>query len=166
MNGDGSRWWDSEGSNGGKTKPKFFYAHNMISSSITGIYIQNSPVQVFSIDDSTSLTLTDITIDDSDGDSDGGANTDGFDIGDSDSITISGANIYNQDDCVAVNSGTASTLYVSGAVLLTSEQNIIFTGGVCSGGHGLSIGSVGGRSDNTVDTVTFESSEIKDSQNG
>lgn len=24
--GDGARWWDGEGSNGGKTKPNFFYA--------------------------------------------------------------------------------------------------------------------------------------------
>lgn len=46
------------------------------------------------------------------------------------------------------------------------EQNIYFSGGVCSGGHGLSIGSVGGRSDNTVKNVTFYDSEIKSSQNG
>ncbi|KAF7893073.1 uncharacterized protein EAF02_000611 [Botrytis sinoallii] len=66
------------------------------------------------------------------------------------SVTITGANVYNQDDCVAINSGTGIT----------------FSGGVCSGGHGLSIGSVGGRDDNIVETVLFESSEIKDSQNG
>ncbi|PWY88855.1 polygalacturonase-4 precursor (PG-IV) [Aspergillus sclerotioniger CBS 115572] len=150
LNGDGSRWWDDEGSNGGKTKPKFFYAHNMIDSTISGIYIQNSPVQVFSIDDSSYLTLEDITIDDSDGDDAGAANTDGFDIGSSTYITITGANVYNQDDCVAVNSG----------------ENIYFSGGVCSGGHGLSIGSVGGRDDNTVKNVTFYNSEIKSSQNG
>ena len=36
----------------------------------------------------------------------------------------------NQDDCVAVTSGT----------------NITVTGMTCSGGHGLSIGSVGGKS--------------------
>jgi len=35
-----------------------------------------------------------------------------------------------------------------------------------SGGHGLSIGSVGGRDDNTVDTVTIESSTVTDSANG
>ncbi|GKZ32409.1 hypothetical protein AbraIFM66950_001775 [Aspergillus brasiliensis] len=150
LNGDGSRWWDDEGSNGGKTKPKFFYAHDLTSSTISGIYIQNSPVQVFSIDGSTDLTLEDITIDNSDGDDEGAANTDGFDIGDSTYITITGANVYNQDDCVAVNSG----------------ENIYFSGGVCSGGHGLSIGSVGGRSDNTVKNVTFYNSEIKNSQNG
>ncbi len=42
----------------------------------------------------------------------------------------------------------------------------MFTGGVCSGGHGLSIGSVGGRSDNTVNGVTFSNSEVKSSVNG
>lgn len=106
LNGDGSLWWDGEGSNGGKTKPKFFYAHDIESSSISGITILNSPVQVFSIDGSTDLTMTDITIDNSAGDSGGAANTDGFDIGDSTGITITGANVANQDDCVAINSGT------------------------------------------------------------
>lgn len=50
--------------------------------------------------------------------------------------------------------------------LTQTVQNIYFSGGVCSGGHGLSIGSVGGRSDNTVKNVTFYNSEIKNSQNG
>ncbi|KAL1982003.1 hypothetical protein VTN96DRAFT_1827 [Rasamsonia emersonii] len=150
LNGDGSRWWDGEGSNGGKTKPKFFYAHNLKLSSISGLYIQNSPVQVFSISGSEDLTLSDITIDDSAGDNAGAANTDGFDVGESSGIVITGATVYNQDDCLAVNSGT----------------NITFSGGLCSGGHGLSIGSVGGRSDNTVSDVTIESSQVKNSQNG
>lgn len=109
LNGDGSRWWDGEGSNGGKTKPKFFYAHDLKgTSTISNILVQNSPVQVFSIDGSSGLTLSDITIDNSAGDSAGAANTDGFDVGDSSDITISGANVYNQDDCLAINSGTVS----------------------------------------------------------
>jgi polygalacturonase len=56
----------------------------------------------------------------------------------------------NQDDCLAINSGT----------------DITFTKGTCSGGHGLSIGSVGGRDDNTVKTVTISSSTITKSDNG
>jgi polygalacturonase len=36
----------------------------------------------------------------------------------------------------------------------------------CSGGHGLSIGSVGGRDDNTVSNVNIQSSTISNSQNG
>jgi polygalacturonase len=39
-------------------------------------------------------------------------------------------------------------------------------GGYCSGGHGLSIGSVGGRDDNTVDGVIIEDSTVVDSENG
>lgn len=106
LNGQGSRWWDGEGSNGGVTKPKFFAAHNLISSTITDLYIQNTPVQAVSINGCDGLTVTDMTINNEDGDSGGGHNTDGFDIGSSSNVVITGANVYNQDDCVAVNSGT------------------------------------------------------------
>ncbi|KAI1358424.1 glycoside hydrolase [Xylaria arbuscula] len=151
LDGDGSRWWDGEGSNGGVTKPKFFYAHSLTgSSSIVNINIKNTPVQAVSINGCEGLTVTDITIDNSDGDDAGGHNTDAFDIGESSDVTITGATVYNQDDCVAVNSGT----------------NIVFSGGYCSGGHGLSIGSVGGRDDNTVENVTFKDSTVTKSVNG
>ena len=168
LNGNGADYWDGLGSDGGVTKPEFFWAHNMISSSINSVYILNSPVQVFSIDDSTDLTLTDITVDNTAGNTDDlAANTDGFDIASSTGITITGANIYNQDDCVAINSGSVSlkTLMLEIFTNLV-KQGITFSNGVCSGGHGLSIGSVGGRDDNTVETVLFENSEIVSSQNG
>ncbi|KAF7590245.1 hypothetical protein BBP40_003129 [Aspergillus hancockii] len=148
INCDGSRWWDGKGSNGGKTKPKFFYAHKLDQSSITGLKVYNTPVQGFSIQ-SDNLTLTGITIDNSAGTSQG-HNTDAFDIGSSTYITIDGATVYNQDDCLAINSG----------------EHITFTNGYCEGGHGLSIGSVGGRSDNTVETVTISNTKVVNSQNG
>ena len=108
LDGGGSRWWDGQGSNGGKTKPKFFYAHSLKSSSIISITILNSPVQVFSVDSATTLALTDITIDDSAGDSQGGHNTDGFNVGSSTGVTITNAKVKNQDDCLAINSGTVT----------------------------------------------------------
>jgi len=37
LDADGSRWWDTKGTNGGKTKPKMFYAHKMTNSVIKGI---------------------------------------------------------------------------------------------------------------------------------
>ncbi|KAK4622067.1 Polygalacturonase [Fulvia fulva] len=49
---------------------------------------------------------------------------------------------------------------------INSGINITFTGGSCSGGHGLSIGSVGGRDDNTVKIVNINSSTIKNYRNG
>ncbi|GLA25573.1 hypothetical protein AnigIFM63604_000601 [Aspergillus niger] len=149
LDGNGAKWWDGEGTNGGKTKPKFFYAHDLDDSKISGLYIKNTPVQAISVE-SDNLVIEDVTIDNSDGDSEGGHNTDGFDISESTYITITGATVKNQDDCVAINSG----------------ENIYFSGGTCSGGHGLSIGSVGGRDDNTVKNVTFIDSTVSDSENG
>ncbi|KAK4952538.1 Polygalacturonase 1 [Elasticomyces elasticus] len=151
LDGGGSRWWDGEGTNGGKTKPKFFYAHKLLGkSSISNINIKNSPVQVFSINGADGLTLTNVHIDNTAGDSGGGHNTDCFDVGTSNNVQIIGATCLNQDDCLAINSGTGIT----------------FSGGTCSGGHGLSIGSVGGRDDNTVSNVLIENSKISNSQNG
>ncbi|KAJ6030466.1 hypothetical protein N7460_010732 [Penicillium canescens] len=149
INGNGAKWWDSKGTNGGKTKPKFFYAHGLDDSTITGLNVKNTAVQAFSVQ-ADNLVLDQITIDNSDGDDNGGHNTDAFDVGESTYITISNANIKNQDDCLAVNSG----------------ENIIFTGGTCSGGHGISIGSVGGRDDNTVKNVTISDSTVTNSDNG
>ncbi|KXT15999.1 hypothetical protein AC579_9518 [Pseudocercospora musae] len=150
LDGGGARWWDGEGSNGGKTKPKFFYAHGMTSSTISNITIKNSPAHVFSINGATNLNLNHITVDNSAGDSGGGHNTDAFDVGSSTRVNIDGATVYNQDDCLAINSGT----------------DITFSNGYCSGGHGISIGSVGGRSNNTVDNVTVRNSQVVNSKNG
>ncbi|KAI1101931.1 endopolygalacturonase [Jackrogersella minutella] len=150
IDGNGAKWWDGEGSNGGTTKPKFFYAHSLTSSTITGLNVKNTPVQGFSVNGANDLTLENITIDNSAGDSGGGHNTDAFDVGSSDGVKIIGANVKNQDDCLAINSGS----------------NIEFTGGTCSGGHGLSIGSVGGRDDNDVSNVVISQSKISNSQNG
>ncbi|KAJ8113089.1 hypothetical protein OPT61_g4696 [Boeremia exigua] len=152
LNPDGARWWDGQGGNGGKTKPKFLALHSLTGgSTVTNLNIKNTPVQAVSIASCDSLTITGMTIDDSAGDSGSlGHNTDGFDIGTSTNVMIDGAKVYNQDDCVAVNSGTGIT----------------FQNGLCSGGHGLSIGSVGGRTSNVVDTVTFYNNVIQNSVNG
>lgn len=151
INGNGAQWWDGKGSNGGKTKPKFFAAHSLTSSSITGLNIKNTPVQAFSINGATKLSLDKITIDNSAGDANNaGHNTDAFDIGSSTGVSITNCNVKNQDDCLAINSGS----------------NIEFISNTCSGGHGISIGSVGGRSDNTVKNVTISDCTVTNSDNG
>ena len=97
------------------------------------------------------LQIQDVTIDNTAGDvEDGGHNTDCFDVGSSTGVHLSGVICKNQDDCMAINSGT----------------DISFTGGTCSGGHGLSIGSVGGRDDNDVQDIYIADSTISESDNG
>ncbi|RYP28358.1 hypothetical protein DL767_007263 [Monosporascus sp. MG133] len=109
---------------------------------------EGPPISV-SGNSATNFILGHIKIDNSAGDTaNGGHNTDAFNVGNSSGVTISNAHVQNQDDYLAVNSGS----------------NITFTGGTCSGGHGPTIGSVGGRSNNGVSGIRIESSSISDSQ--
>ncbi|OQR94957.1 extracellular polygalacturonase [Thraustotheca clavata] len=149
LDGQGASYWDGKGSNTKVPKPKFFKSSKLTNSVVKGFKLLNTPVQAFSINQCQNSNFTSLTVDNKAGDA-LGHNTDAFDVGSSSGIIIRGATVYNQDDCLAVNSGT----------------NILFTGGYCSGGHGLSIGSVGGRSDNTVQDVTISDSQIVDSDNG
>jgi polygalacturonase len=54
-----------------------------------------------SINDATTLTVDSITMNNKNGVSQG-HNTDAFDVGSSTGVTISNANILNQDDCLAM----------------------------------------------------------------
>ena len=92
LDGNGARWWDGEGSNGGKTKPKFFYAHPLKTSTITGLTFKDTPVQMMSINSTTTLTVSQVTMNNANGAS-LGHNTDAFDVGSSTGVTISGANM-------------------------------------------------------------------------
>ncbi|XP_018564895.1 polygalacturonase-like [Anoplophora glabripennis] len=147
LDGRGSLWWDGLGGNGGKKKPKFITPVKMYNSKITNLNIKNSPVHVFSIKQCDGLTLDNVNIDDRDGDTQGGHNTDGFDIASSNNVVIKRSSVYSQDDCLAVKSGS----------------NYEFTDNYCGGGHGISIGSVG---DTTVESVYVSNCRVEDSANG
>ncbi|KAI1270757.1 BcPG3, endopolygalacturonase 3 [Xylariaceae sp. FL1019] len=159
IDGNGPVYWDGQGSNGGVAKPDHFIVlKKMYDSQVTNLNIKNWPVHCFSITGNEGLTISGLTLDNRDGDaandaSDGDPaahNSDGFDISSSDYVTLDSITVYNQDDCVAVTSGTQITV------------NNLY----CSGGHGLSIGSIGGKSNNTVSGVTFSNSVVVDSENG
>ncbi|OLN87152.1 putative endopolygalacturonase D [Colletotrichum chlorophyti] len=159
IEGNGAAYWDGLGSNGGGDKPNhFIVVKNTVKSQITDLVIKNWPVHCFSMTGNQDLTVSGLVLDNSDGDApnskSGGKaaahNSDGFDISSSDRVTLSNIKVHNQDDCVAVTSGTDITV-----------DNCY-----CYGGHGLSIGSIGGKSNNTVDGVVFSNSEIVNSSNG
>lgn len=135
-------------------KPKFFKANNLNDSVLDSINILNAPKNFFSINYVNNLLVTDVVCNNTAGDelnADGdtlGHNTDAFDINNADGVVIQNARVWNQDDCVAVNSG----------------QNVLFKDALCSGGHGGSIGSVGGRTNNIVNNITFENILFEKSQ--
>jgi polygalacturonase len=148
FNGGGPFYWDGLGINGGTTKPDPMMKVK-ISGTFENVKVVNSPGRVFSIGNSAPLLLTGLTIDNSQGDapnsmSNGlaaGHNTDGFDVSAND-VTIQNSVIHNQDDCLALNKGT----------------NIVFKGNSCTGGHGISIGSID--SDVTVSGVVISGNTI------
>ena len=130
----------------------------MVNGVIKDLYIQNWPVHCFDVTGCNGLTISGLTMDNSAGDAANSAsgglpaahNSDGFDISSTTNMLLTSTTVKNQDDCVAVTSGT----------------NVTVTQMTCSGGHGLSIGSVGGKSDNTVTDITFSDSTVTNSQNG
>ncbi|OJA14240.1 hypothetical protein AZE42_11557 [Rhizopogon vesiculosus] len=149
--GGGPFYWDGLGTNGGMTKP-----HPMMQIDISGtlndIYVVNAPAQSFGISNSGPLTISGVTIDDSMGNSPNsqsngvpaGHNTDAFDVS-GNNLIIQNSNVFNQDDCLAINKGS----------------NITFADNYCNGGHGISIGSIS--SNVVVSDVTISGNTVVNS---
>jgi galacturan 1,4-alpha-galacturonidase len=150
FDGGGPFYWDGLGGNGGVVKPA-----PMMKIEISGIYanvtVVNSPTRVYSVSNPAPLVMTDLIIDNSQGDvpnaqSNGlpaGHNTDGFDVSTTD-LTIQNSFIHNQDDCLAINRGS----------------NIVFQNNTCVNGHGISVGSI--TSDVVVSGVVISGNTIID----
>ena len=127
------------------------------TSLIDNLYIQNWPAHCFTIS-SNGLVMENLILNNTAGNapnnrSNGLAaahNSDGFDISSSTNMVLLNTIVLNQDDCVAITSG----------------NNITASGMYCDGSHGLSIGSIGGKSNNNVTNILFENSQVLNSQNG
>ncbi|XP_066258091.1 uncharacterized protein [Euwallacea similis] len=157
LNGQGPLYWDGQGE-WGNLKPKFFtiQLHN---SSMNNIHVLNNPIHCVNLVDSSDVRLEGWVIDASSGDPEmagvdkAGNNTDGFDISNSTNVVLSGGVVHNQDDCVALRSGS----------------NILVDDMICYGGHGLSI-SVGFSKDtfylNHLQNVTISNSNLEGGENG
>ncbi|KAH7491115.1 putative endopolygalacturonase A [Phytophthora ramorum] len=149
LDGQGAWYW-KQGQQ--ITRPVFFRMHKVISSTVSGFTIMNAPYRTFSIVDSAYTTISGLTLDSRAGNG-VATNTDGFDLSCNDHITITGNTIYNQDDCLAMQSST----------------NTIFSNNYCHGSHGISVGSLGGNMvdrTTTVQGLTVQGNHIENSDNG
>ncbi|KAG6616034.1 putative polygalacturonase [Phytophthora cinnamomi] len=149
LDGQGAWYWKQGTS---ISRPVFFRLHGVTGSTLSGFKIKNSPYRTFSILNSEKTTISGLTLDSSAGDGTA-KNTDGFDLSKNNYVTITGNKIYNQDDCLAMQSST----------------NTVFSNNYCSGGHGISIGSIGGSTVSSADTVsglTVKGNTIVNSVNG
>lgn len=144
---EGQRWWDGIGGNGGKVKPLFFHTA-LTNSHISRLNVLNYPVHGFAIN-GRNIKVTGVRMDNKLGHLLGGHNTDGFDVANADRVTISHCYVDNQDDCLALNSGT----------------NIQFVHNTCKGGHGISV-VPWGRDYNVVENVTIKHCKVEDADIG
>jgi polygalacturonase len=130
-----------------ETRPNHFIQVKMTGGSvIKNLHIQNWPVHGFSLSSCSDLTIRDIVMDNSAGDAPNNRsgtkaaahNSDGLGVGtQSKNILITNITVHNQDDCVAV----------------TSANNVTVSNMYCYGSHGLSIGSIGGKTYNNVTNI-------------
>ncbi|KZT07138.1 glycoside hydrolase family 28 protein [Laetiporus sulphureus 93-53] len=147
FNGNGADYWDGQGTNGGVPKPHPFMRIEA-SGTFSNFVVFNSPAQAISVEASATLVIDSVFVNNSAGDIDDlGHNTDGFDVSMSD-LTIINCVVENQDDCIAINDGA----------------NILFQNNTCSGGHGMSIGSIA--SGKTVSNVSFIDNAVSNSMYG
>jgi polygalacturonase len=147
IDGNGQAYWDGLGSNGGVPKPDHFIVVKKVTgnSVIKNLHIQNWPVHLFTISSCSDLVFQDLVLNNTAGNAPNSIsnglpaahNSDGFDVSTSSNIVIQRSVVYNQDDCVAITSGNNMTV---------SKLE-------CHGGHGLSIGSVGLKSNNNVTNI-------------
>lgn len=82
------------------TKPKFFKANNLNNSVLDSITILNAPKNSFSLNTVDTLLVKNIVVNNTAGDVGAlGHNTDAFDINNANNVVITGAKVWNQDDC-------------------------------------------------------------------
>jgi galacturan 1,4-alpha-galacturonidase len=146
LNGQGQLYWDGKGSNGGVTKPNPMLSITRGGGLFEDVTILNSPTHAFTIHNTAPITVTGVNVDNSAGAS-LGHNTDCFNVGGT-GVTLTNNTCINQDDCIGILYGSA----------------IKFSSNVCTGGHGVSIGSVA--SGQTVSDVTISDNKITSSANG
>ncbi|KAF2425784.1 glycoside hydrolase [Tothia fuscella] len=166
LHGNGQEYWDGGGGNKGVLKPKFMRIEKCNGCTISGLHVVNAPVHTFAISGSNNIIMENIYLDSSMGDKpcaslsrtnkhpdvgggkSCGHNSDGFGVSGSTNVTIRNSRVENQDDCLAVNSGS----------------DIHFMNNHCSGGHGISIGSI--KTGAKVSGVHVSNCTITKSENG
>ncbi|KAJ7047728.1 glycoside hydrolase [Mycena alexandri] len=151
--GNGDQYWDGLGGSGGVVKPAPMLVLAM-SGTFENIQVVNSPTRAVAIE-GDGITVSSVTVNNAAGAAansksagkPAGVNTDGFDVA-ANNVVIQNSVVTNQDDCLAINRGT----------------NIKFTGNSCTGGHGISIGSIA--SGAVVSGVTISNNVVTNNGNG
>ncbi|KAI0429400.1 glycoside hydrolase family 28 protein [Xylaria sp. FL1042] len=138
IDGNGQEAWDRFAEDSSYDRPTLFWINGSKNIIVQNLQFKNAP-NVFhsACGDSSDIQYIDIDLTATSSSGNLPKNTDGWDIGPASYVSIAGATVVNDDDCVAFKSGAN---YVS------------VTDITCVGSHGLSVGSLGSKAGST-DTV-------------
>lgn len=131
IDGNGQDAYDLFASNSSYARPTLFYTTASSNIIIQNLRFKNAPNVFHSVGgSSTGIQFIDVSLSAVSKSANPAANTDGWDIGASSYVTITGATVINDDDCVAFKPGS---------------NYVTVTNITCTGSHGLSVGSVGNK---------------------
>ncbi|KAM5343553.1 hypothetical protein ACJ41O_012090 [Fusarium nematophilum] len=139
VDGNGQAAWDRFGSSGDLRRPTLLTIESSTDIEIFDISLKNAQNVFISVGSkSARVSFSNMNITAISKSTYPPKNTDGFDIGESENVSLSNIYIQNGDDCVAFKPGC---------------NYATVTDITCQGSHGLSVGSLG-KSPGSVDTVT------------
>ncbi|KAI1798376.1 endo-polygalacturonase PG1 [Ganoderma leucocontextum] len=156
VDGNGPSYWDGEGTNGGVTKP-----HPMMkcvgSRSVLALLLpayDNFRIKM----SAPTLSAGDAANSKSDGDP-AGHNTDGFDCSMTDLTIEEDSTIHNQDDCIAINSGSNIVFQRKAALGSVSSDvtvsGITITDNTITNKYALRIKTKASATGSTVSDITY-----------
>ncbi|CRG92004.1 hypothetical protein PISL3812_09058 [Talaromyces islandicus] len=139
IDGNGQDAWDLFASDSSYRRPTLLYITGGSDISITGLRLKNPPNVFNSVNGgATNVVFSHLEMDAISQSDNPPKNTDGFDIGESTYTTINNVKVTNDDDCVAFK---PSSNYVTIDTI------------TCTGSHGISVGSLGKSSSDTVQNL-------------
>ncbi|KAL3435976.1 pectin lyase fold/virulence factor [Aspergillus tetrazonus] len=142
IDGNGQNAYDRFAEDSSYDRPTLLYITGGGDIKVSNFRLKNPPNVFVSVKGgATNAVFSDMRLDATSKSENLPKNTDGFDIGESTYVTISGTTVSNNDDCVAFKPGC---------------NYLTVTDITCTGSHGLSVGSLGKSSDDIVQNVWVE----------
>ncbi|KAF5392804.1 hypothetical protein D9757_000920 [Collybiopsis confluens] len=147
VGGAGQAWYDALPTNSTLLRPIILTLNQCNSVFVKNIRMLNSPNWFNLVNECTDVTYDNITISAVSTSANFIANTDGWDIYRSDSVTIQNSVINNGDDCISFKPSPRTIFRVHARQNLISSipdsTNVLISNLSCNGSHGISVGSLG-----------------------
>ncbi|KAJ5375623.1 Glycoside hydrolase family 28 [Penicillium concentricum] len=149
IDGNGQNAWDLFAADSSYARPTLLYITGGSNIEVSNLRQKNPPNVFNSVKGNTKTVIfADLKMDATSKSKNEPKNTDGFDIGASTDVVISNVQVKNDDDCVAFKPGA---------------DGVTVTDITCIGSHGLSVGSLGKSSADSVKNVYVSGATMIDS---